>query len=192
MEKLTYDQIVAGDGYLSRELRNDIPKIKNGVYVNFAYTDYGGDFFDKVCIEFFKERYPKYCICEDTCYYGQNMILWGKVAKEFLKETESYLLGFEDIEQFFSELEYQEKQDFIDNCSYDDLCRELGIDKDNVKESNKVRLYEALYDNTYLDCGVSFYSNIDKAVEDLKLGQPKFKFSWDEFEARQGQKFLGL
>ena len=60
------------------------------------------------------------------------------------------------------------------------------------QDVSKLGYDEALYDNTYLDCGVSFYSNIDKAVEDLKLGQPKFKFSWDEFEARQGQKFLGL
>jgi hypothetical protein len=191
MEKLTYSQIVTGQGYLSQELRDSIPK-NSEHYVNFAYTDYGGDFFDKVCIEYFKENYPDNIVYEETCYYGQNAVIYGKVASDFLKETESYLLGFENIEEFFSELESKEKYELIESCSYGDLCHELGIDKDNIKESNKERILQALYDHTEQDHGVSFYSNIGQAIKDLNLGKPKFKYDRVEYEKSKGQKFLGL
>jgi hypothetical protein len=88
MEKLTYDQIAQGEGYLSQDLRDDIPK-DSKYYVNFAYTDYGGDFFDKVCIEYFKENYPNNIVYEDTCYYGQNAIKYLKRNKQF-KSTKKY------------------------------------------------------------------------------------------------------
>jgi hypothetical protein len=88
--------------------------MKNGdTIVAFAYTDYGGDFFDKVAIEYFKESHPNNIVFENSGYNGQNAIVFGEPAKEFLEVSESYLLGFEDMESFYYELQNeQEYKDF--------------------------------------------------------------------------------
>lgn len=49
--KQTY---VASEG-LVQEAKNK----HSDIYLNFAYTDYGGSFLDKVIIFYFKEYYPE-------------------------------------------------------------------------------------------------------------------------------------
>lgn len=96
--------------FASDELLNELKsKIKEGdIIINFAYTDYGGDFFDKICCEYFEKNHPDNFISENTMYYGQNGLLFGDVAKEFQEVTERYLLGFNDIEEYFFERENEE------------------------------------------------------------------------------------
>ena len=109
--------------YASDELLFDA-KLKNSpVYVNFAYTDYGGSFFDKVCIEYFKKYHPENIMFEDTSWNGQNAFIFGRIALTFLDKTDNYLLGFEDIEDFYSSMEYEQ----ISKCFENYL---LNINKD--------------------------------------------------------------
>lgn len=113
--------------YASDELLNKLlSKIsKDDTIVNFAYTDYGGDFFDKVAIEFFIKEYPLSIVCEDTIHSGKNAFIFGDVAKEFIEETENYLLSFDYIEDFYFDKQYQQEtedfQRFLDDIEmYDD------------------------------------------------------------------------
>lgn len=74
-------------------------------YLNIAYTDYGGDFFDKVVIAYFKEKHPESIVYENTSFNGENAFIFGNVAKEFAEESSRYLLGFEDMEDFYYSME---------------------------------------------------------------------------------------
>lgn len=100
----------------SYELKDELKtKIKeNDFVVCFAYTDYGGEFFDKVAIEYFIKNYPENTICENTIYYGKNCFLFGEVAREFWQASEDNFLNFEDLEDFyFNAINEQENEDFI-------------------------------------------------------------------------------
>ena len=94
-------------GFGSNELKEELKsKIKeNDMYINFAYTDYGGDFFDKVCIEYFIKEYPQNIIWENTVYSGKNAYVFGDIVKEFWEKQENYLLGFENLEDFYFNME---------------------------------------------------------------------------------------
>jgi len=97
--------------------------------INFAYTDYGGDFFDKVCVEYFSENYPDNFVWEHSGWNGKNGILFGEVADKFFEETSKYLLGFEDIESTYYELEREtENESFVEFL--EDLKHEYEFDHD--------------------------------------------------------------
>jgi hypothetical protein len=104
------DEVVASSD-LKEELKS---KMKKGdEIVAFSYTDYGGSFGDKVAIEYFKENHPKNIVFEETAYNGQNGIVFGEVAEDFLEETEDYPLGYEDMESFYYQMQSeQEEKDF--------------------------------------------------------------------------------
>ena len=78
--------------------------------IAFAYTDYGGDFMDKVAIEYFLENHPKNIVVENTGYNGKNAIVWGKVAMDWVEATEKNPMGFEDFESFFYEKFFEEEE----------------------------------------------------------------------------------
>ena len=97
--------------------------------VAFGYTDYGGSFGDKVAIEYFKENHPKNIVFEEAAYNGQNGIVFGEVAKDFLEETEDYPLGYEDMESFYYQMQSeQEKKDF--KLFLSDIKNKYTIKKD--------------------------------------------------------------
>lgn len=97
--------------YASNDLIEQLEaKVNNrDTIINFAYTDYGGTFFDKVCIAYFTENHPNNIVSEPAAYYGQNAFIFGDIAAEFLKETDRYPLGFETIEEYFYEKEREER-----------------------------------------------------------------------------------
>lgn len=101
--------------YASDELLSEL-KAKmqpNDVVINFAYTDYGGTFFDKVMIEYFADKHPASIVKENTGYSGENAFLFGQIAADFLEASEDYLLGYADTEEYFSMAESeQESEDF--------------------------------------------------------------------------------
>ena len=78
--------------------------------IAFAYTDYGGDFMDKVAIEYFLENHPKNIVVENTGYNGKNAIVFGKPAMDWVKATEDDIIGYEDFESFYYEKFYEEEQ----------------------------------------------------------------------------------
>lgn len=115
MEILNKNQIEKGAGIASYELRQDLLNIikDDDIIINLAYTDYGGDFLDKVIIAYFKENYSDNSLIESTKWNGENCFIYGEVAKEFIKQSENYILGFENIEDFHSTMQYkQEIEDF--------------------------------------------------------------------------------
>lgn len=115
-----------GTGFFgSRGLVDELKeKMKKGdTVVNFAYTDYGGDFMDRVAIQYFQEEHPDSIVFENTRFFGKNAFIFGDVAKEFVEATKSYLLGFESMEEFYSEKQSEAEdasfQSFIDDISED-------------------------------------------------------------------------
>jgi hypothetical protein len=111
MEVLTVKKFKNGSGFFSdREVLNDIKLKDDDILINFAYTDYGGDFFDRIAIDFFIDRKEENFIFENTYYYGKNGILWGKTAVDFKEATEKYFLGYEDIEDFYYQKQYESEE----------------------------------------------------------------------------------
>lgn len=122
--------------YASDDLIDDLYEAgcsgKNCDMVTFAYTDYGGDILDRICIEYFESNHPESIVWEDAAYSGKNAIIFGEIASEFIKETEDYLLGFRDLEDFYyattCELELDNFLRFID----DELANKYKFNHENV------------------------------------------------------------
>jgi len=127
------DAIATSD--LKDELRS---KMKKGDdVIHFAFTDYGGDFMDKVAIEYFEENYPKNTLSETTAYYGKNAFVFGKPATEWLEASEDYPLGFEDFESY-----YYEKQNEQENEDFERFLDDLKRDGYEVSDEAIVWLNE--------------------------------------------------
>lgn len=91
--------------YASESLLAKAKEKESDFYINCAYTDYGGTFFDNVVIQYFKENYPNSILFEHTSWNGENAFIFGDIAKKFFAESEGYLLGFEGIEDFYINME---------------------------------------------------------------------------------------
>lgn len=138
--------------------------------LNFAYTDYGGDFFDKVAIKFFEENYPDNIVVENTAYSGQNAIVFGEPAREFAEVSERYLLGFDNIEDYYYEMQYeQEREDFenfLDDLKDDDY--EVKPEAIDWLIENRTGYY------SMLPSGLDFnYSDLEKELVNEGLIQKK-------------------
>jgi hypothetical protein len=106
---------------------------KDDDVIHFAYTDYGGDFLDKVAIEYFEENYPKNIVVENTMYGGKNAFVFGKPATEWIESSENYILGFDDLESYYYErLNEEEAQGFEDFLN--DLRMSYQFDKEEVMD----------------------------------------------------------
>ena len=131
--------------------------------VNFAYTDYGGDFFDKVCIDYFKRNYPENFVFEKSYYFGENGFLFGEVASQFMHVTNRYLLGFECIEDHYSIMENEVKEQGIQQ-----FLKDIDRDKFTVNEEIPSDFWEYVdgYCNV-ITSGLDYSENdiIDKAIE---------------------------
>lgn len=105
-------------------------------WVNFAYTDYGGTFFDKVCIEYFERNFPNNFVSEVVGWNGKNGVLFNtsedtNLVEDFREKTGNYLLGFADLEDFYSQMEYEQTtKDF--EWFLEDLQREYFVKKDTL------------------------------------------------------------
>jgi hypothetical protein len=156
------DEVVAYSD-LKDELKS---KMKEGdEIVAFGYTDYGGSFGDKVAIEYFKENHPKNIVFENSAYNGQNGIVFGEVAKDFLEQTEDYPLGYEDMESFYYEMQNaQEEKDFEYFLS--DIKDKYTVKKDAIDWllENKSGYYSIQPD------GLDFsYSELENELEEEGL-----------------------
>ena len=128
-----------GDAYASDEMVDKLRKklkikgdsLANKDVISFAYTDYGGDFLDKVAIAYFSEKYPENTIKENSGYGGENAFVFGEPAKEWIETTENYPLGFQDIEDFYYEkVSEQEEKDF--NYFLDAISSEYSFARNGV------------------------------------------------------------
>ena len=104
----------------SEVLVQEAQKKHSDIYLNFAYTNYGGSFLDKVIISYFKEYYPENIVHERTSWDGENAFIFGEPAKELynLMKVDD-VLGFDDLEDYYEEMEYnmitEEAQQYIDD-----------------------------------------------------------------------------
>lgn len=100
-------------------------------WYNFAYTDYGGTFWDKVCIAYFKQNFPDNFVFENCGWNGENGILFNtpedtNLVEDFREATENYLLGYGNLEELYTEMEWEQtKGDF--KWFLDDLQRDYFI-----------------------------------------------------------------
>jgi hypothetical protein len=117
----------------------------------FAYTDYGGDAFDVLCCKYFEENYPEYFAWESTIYSGRNGILVSPpdrdLVGEFEEAVEEYVLGFEDMESAYTELEVEALCEavayFIDSNTDED--------GEQLYDHREEEIWDWMWDNGRLD-----------------------------------------
>ena len=98
----------------SDEFVNELKAKNIGPCVNVVYSDYGGTFFDKVLISYMKKDYPNNIIVESSAWSGENAFIFGDILPQLIEDTNTYLLKFETIEEYFCEMEQKEYSVFID------------------------------------------------------------------------------
>ena len=177
MEKITFKDFKNGKGFwvdreediiiLENEGLND-----NDIIVNFAYTDYGGDYFDRVVIDYFIEetRQDKKVnfLWHKTAYYGKNAIIYGKLAENFWNDTQNYILGYEGLEDYYFKSQYkiqnEETKNFLNEVKYNDL--ELT---EETKDLCFPYLLEYFEDKSILSSGsIDFcYSEAEEKINDI-------------------------
>ena len=141
-------------------------KAKNAKqYVNIAYTDYGGSFFDKVFISFIEKYHPNNIVSENTAWNGKNAFIFGDILPQLIEVTNDYLLGFETIEEYFYGMEQKEYDDYI-NMLIDD-----GVINNEYYEIDFAKQY--LEENAHIyTTGVDVdVDDLVKAVNEWKLNQ---------------------
>lgn len=124
MMTLTRKQVEQGAGYASQDFREEIlerMKSDDEIVINFSYTDYGGDFLDKVFSKYFQENHPDHTLTELAMYHGENTYVFMPIAKDFNDATKDYPLGYEDTEEYYSEKEMEEFEKFIHEMNTDYL-----------------------------------------------------------------------
>ena len=170
MESLTLKSFEAGKGFwydredLVKELREE-GLTDDSIIINFAYTDYGGDFLDNVFIKYFEEEKTKTFAVQNTVYYGKNAILWGKLADEVKADSQNYPLGFRSIEDFY----FQKEAEAIDKGIIDflgDYKNENG--EVLTDEENKAVFY--FLSQECFDCfSVQSGGNVDYSTDKVNL-----------------------
>ena len=125
---------------LKEKLRLKSNDLKNQDVIAFAYTNYGGTIIDKYAIEYFLENYPRNIVVEETSYNGKNAYVFGKPAKEWMEQSDDYVLGFDDFESFYYE---KENEDFMEGINFfiQDLKRNYTFNEDEVRDSLEEKFY---------------------------------------------------
>ena len=149
METLTIRELREGKGFLSYQNRdlfllNRNKENDNDIIVNFAYTDYGGSFYDNVCIEYFEKFHSDSVLTEITGWNGKNAILFGNVAKEFINSINDYCLGYDNLEEFYYNMQNELEEDAWEWFINDELTNYYDFDKNEVLEylrENKAGYY---------------------------------------------------
>ena len=147
--------------------------------IAFGYSDYGGDFYDKVAIAYFRENYPDNTIVENTGYSGEIAVVFGEPAKEYMEQTENYPLGFENIEEAFYEAEYDARYEGINDFINEELIPKYEINPKNELEIDNWddvnRLLEEQFSPSVLSSGQIDYSSSEwiEHLEDLEVIQEK-------------------
>lgn len=104
----------------SESLVQEAKSKHSDIYLNFAYTSYGGSFLDKVIISYFKENYPENIVYERTSWKGENAFVFGEPAKKLYELIiAGNILDFYYLGEYYTEMEYNmitaEAQQYIDD-----------------------------------------------------------------------------
>lgn len=179
MERMTKEEFISGSGFFSgggrEEFENETTCHESDPVINFAYTDYGGDVFDIVGIKFFSEKYPDNIIKEYTGWNGENAVVFNTpdnpmLVQSFFEAIDDYLLGFEDIEETFWEVEDKFFEEFV-TFVLTDMLSDYEFDKDKVDEwlhEEKMGYYNVTTQ------GIDFCSSsLEKEMLEANLITPK-------------------
>lgn len=107
----------------SESLVQEVKDKHSDIYLNFAYTDYGGSFL----ISYFKEYYQENIVHEKTSWNGENAFIFGEPAKELYE----LIIAGNYLGQYYTETKYNiiadTAQQYIndnglDNELYDIVC----------------------------------------------------------------------
>jgi len=125
---------------LKEKLNLKSEDVKNQDVIAFAYTNYGGSIIDKYAIEYFLENYPRNIVVEETSYNGKNAFVFGKPAKEWMEQSDDYILGFDDFESYYYE---KENEDFMQGINFfiQDLKRNYSFNEEEVRDSLQEEFY---------------------------------------------------
>jgi hypothetical protein len=115
-------------------IEGDVIQETDTPVIAFGFTDYGGDFYDKIAIAYFSEYYPDNTLVEPTAYSGYNAFVYGKPAQDYIEQTENYLLGFEDMETLYYEAQLHEEEQAFDDFIKDLNDEKYLFDEDMVKD----------------------------------------------------------
>jgi len=148
----------------SESLLQEAKDKHSDIYLNFAYTDYGGSFLDKVIISYFKEYYPENIVHEITSWNGENAFIFGEPAKELYELIiTGNILDFDYLGQYYTETKYNIiadtaqqyiKDNGLDNELYDIVCEwliENSHIEPNFLDYLETDLNEYLQKNGYLE-----------------------------------------
>lgn len=117
-------------------------------------------FFDRVAIAYFKENHPDNIVYESTSWNGENAYIFGEIAKEFKEATDNYLLGFENIEDYYWEKE-QEMLDALYLFLFEEYNERICTNRDNF--------IEFLRDNFTNECSYNITSTmVDYSPSDVE------------------------
>ena len=166
MQKLTIEQIENGNGFASPELRQKARELaeKHGVDVllNCAYTDYGGDFLDRVYIEHFRRNEPDRIVWEPTGWSGENAFIALR-PDEWQEHSQYPLVG--DTEDTYTELEAQLYAEMADSVIENLEFEGYEFDKEKVRDwiQRNAYGYYRLYPN-FVDYSESeVFGELEKA-----------------------------
>lgn len=117
----------------SESLVQEVKDKHSDIYLNFAYTDYGGSFLDKVIISYFKEYYQENIVHEKTSWNGENAFIFGEPAKELYELMKvGSVLYFDHIDEYYTEMEYNmitaEAQQYIDGNGLGDQLYDIVLE----------------------------------------------------------------
>ena len=139
--------------YASDSLLEDAKSKNSECYINVAYTDYGGSFFDKILIEYFETNFSENIVSELTSWGGKNAFIFGDLAVELITETNNYLLGFRDLEDFHSQKEIDE---------YENAANEF------IKYNSEYSEYKDAILDYFYECAHIETFGVDYCESDLK------------------------
>lgn len=133
--------------YASESLIEEALENKSELYINLAYTDYGGSLIDKYLIAYLIEKQSQDIVYETTSWNGMNAIVFGDSVKE-IKEwiDKGYILGYNYFEEYFYEKENEERS--IAASSY--------IDENDIPESKHRAVYDFFDECSVYTFGVDY------------------------------------
>lgn len=144
LESKCYNIHGYNDIYASDSLKDEAISKNSDLYINAAYTDYGGTIIDKYFIQYMKENYPENVISENTSYCGENAFIFGEIVEEIMEKDILYFDDFEDyLYDKIREEQTKEAERYI---------KEKEIESERVKEI----FFDYFYRTSVVTFGVEY------------------------------------
>jgi len=163
METMTAKQFRQGNGFMSWQLRRQFPdNIKDDqLVINFAYTDYGGSFIDKVIIAFLRSKHVQHMLHEHTSWSGENCTLYSKKYVKFFNRDFKDWFYNDEFEEFYCQQEYQ-IQDECWNYVANEFIQDYELDES--MKSDIVNFLHEEFDRYYS----IVYTQVDYSSENAE------------------------